>query len=69
MNKYINNTSDNNYMIIIDEIEKVRSRNNVNLMDILRLSFNHAPEESKKIMAKINNEDDEISRLFKKLSI
>ena len=69
MHKDINNTADNSYMIIIDEIEKVRSRNNVNWMDILRLSFKHAPEESKKIMAKINNEDDEISRLFKKLSI
>ena len=69
MNKDINNTTDNSYMIIIDEIEKVRSRNNVNWMDILRLSFKHAPEESKIIMAKINNEDDEISRLFKKLSI
>ena len=69
MNKDTNNTTDNSYLIIIDEIEKVRSRNNVNWMDILRLSFKHAPEESKKIMAKINNEDDEISRLFKKLSI
>jgi len=68
MSEEINNYSDSNYMIIIDEIEKVRSRNNVNWMDILRLSFKHAPEESKKIMAKINNEDDEISRLFKKLS-
>lgn len=69
MNKDTNNSTDNSYLIIIDEIEKVRSRNNVNWMDILRLSFKHAPEESKKIMAKINNEDDEISRLFKKLSI
>ena len=69
MNKDRNNSKDNSYMIIIDEIEKVRSRNNVNWMDILRLSFKHAPEESKKIMSKINNEDDKISRLFKKLSI
>ena len=69
MNKDRNNSKDNSYMIIIDEIEKVRSRNNVNWMDILRLSFKHAPDESKKTMAKINNEDDEISRLFKKLSI
>jgi hypothetical protein len=69
MNTDKDNSSDNNYMMIINEIEKVRCRNNVNWMDILRLSFKHAPEESKKIMAKINNEDDEISRLFKKLSI
>ncbi len=62
-----NNTE--KYLKIIDEIEAVRSRNNVNWMDILRLSFVHAPEESKKIMAKINREDNRISNLFEQLSI
>ena len=56
------------YLEIIDEIEKVRSRNNVNWMDILRLVFKHSPEEAKKLMKKINEEDDRISELFKKLS-
>ena len=37
------------YLKIIDEIEKVRTRNNVNWMDILRLAFTHAPEEAKKL--------------------
>ena len=56
------------YLNIIDEIEKIRSKNNVNWMDVLRLAFKHSPEEAKKLMQKINNEDDRISELFKKLS-
>ena len=62
---------DNNvehYLKIIDEIEKIRKKNNVNWMDVLRLAFKNAPQESKKLMKKINNADDQISALFKKLS-
>ncbi len=55
------------YLKIIDEIEKVRTRNNVNWMDILRLAFTYAPEEAKELMKKINTADDEISQLLKKL--
>ena len=55
------------YLKIIDEIEKVRTRNNVNWMDVLRLAFTHAPEESKNLMQKINTADDEISKLLKRL--
>ena len=55
------------YLSIIDEIEKVRTRNNVNWMDILRLAFTHAPNEAKDLMKKINVSDDEISSLLKKL--
>jgi methionyl-tRNA formyltransferase len=53
---------------IIDEIEKIRSKNNVNWMDVLRLAFTHAPNEARAIMAKINNDDNRISELLKKLS-
>ena len=56
------------YLNIIDEIEKIRTKNNVNWMDILRISFTHAPEETKKMMKKIDHEDNRISRLVKKLS-
>ena len=56
------------YLKIIDEIEKVRTQNNVNWMDILRLTFTHAPEEAKKLMKKIDHEDKRISELVKKLS-
>ena len=62
-----NNKQIEHYLKIIDEIEKVRTRNNVNWMDILRLAFIHAPEDAKELMKKINTADDEISELLKKL--
>ena len=48
------------YLKIIDDIEKVRSKNNVNWMDILRLAFIHAPEDAKELMKKIDHEDTQI---------
>ena len=56
------------YLEIIDEVEKVRSENNMNWMDILRLAFTHAPKEAKELMEKIDHEDNRISELVKKLS-
>jgi len=56
------------YLKIIGEIEKIRTQNNVNWMDVLRLAFKHAPNEAKKLMKKINEEDNKISELFRKLS-
>tara|TARA_Y100000031_G_C7996254_1_gene281528 strand:- start:349 stop:552 length:204 start_codon:yes stop_codon:yes gene_type:complete len=56
------------YLKIIDEIEKVRTKNNVNWMDLLRLAFTHAPEEAKGLMKKIDHEDTRISDLVKELS-
>ena len=56
------------YLTIIDEIEKIRTRNNVNWMDVLRLAFTHAPKEAKELMKKIDHEDNRISDLVKNLS-
>ena len=53
---------------IIDEIEKIRSKNNINWMNILRLAFKYAPEEARAIVSKINSDDQRISGLLKKLS-
>jgi methionyl-tRNA formyltransferase len=53
---------------IINEIEKVRSKNNVNWMDILRLAFEHAPDKARQIISKINKDDTRISELLKQLS-
>ena len=52
----------------IDKIEQVRTRNNVNWMDILRLGFTHAPEETRALIGKINQEDSRISDLYRKLA-
>jgi len=52
----------------IDQIEKIRSRNNVNWMDILRLAFALDPKSTTKIMKKINYDDKKISNLLNKIS-
>lgn len=52
---------------IIDEIERIRSANNVNWMDILRLAFKSSPAEAKVLINRINTDDNRISRLFAKL--
>lgn len=53
-----------NDLEIIDEVEKVRTKNNKNWMDILRIAFKHAPEEARPILAEINKSDGKISRLL-----
>jgi|TARA_B110000858_G_C17343816_1_gene267868 hypothetical protein len=56
-----------NYNKTINQIQKIRSRNNVNWMNILKLAFKFAPKEASKIMSKINSDDKKISILLKKL--
>ena len=56
------------YLKIIDEIEKVRTKNNVNWMDVLRIAIKSSPDETIKLMKRINKSDSKISDLFKKLS-
>ena len=53
---------------IIDAIEKVRSKNNINWMNVLRLAFKHSPSEARDIVAKINEDDKKIGNLLKQLS-
>ncbi len=55
------------YINIINKIEKIRSKNNVNWMDLLRLSFSLSPKRAKKLIRKINLEDKRISNLLKEL--
>jgi len=58
----------NYYLKIINKIEKIRTKNNVNWMGILRLAFKHAPKDASKLMQRVNSEDKKISLLLKKLS-
>ncbi len=58
----------NNYLKVIKQIEKIRSKNNVNWMNILRLAFKLDPKNAAKIMRKINYDDKKISNLLNKLS-
>jgi uncharacterized membrane protein len=58
----------NKYLSVISKIEKIRSKNNVNWMNILRLAFKLDANQAKKIMQKINYDDKKISQLLNKLS-
>ena len=57
--KYYNN--------LINQIEKIRKKNNKNWMDLLRLSFRYNPTEAKKILKEIFKEDKRVNRLLKEL--
>jgi|TARA_B100000929_G_C15426909_1_gene393333 hypothetical protein len=56
------------YLKIINQIQKIRSKNNVNWMGLLKLSFKHAPKEAINLVKKIDSDDKKISNLLKKLS-
>ena len=57
-----------NYNKIINQIQRIRSKNNVNWMNILKLAFKLDPHNASKIMKKINYDDKKISILLNKLS-
>tara|TARA_Y200000002_G_scaffold371816_1_gene368910 strand:- start:1272 stop:1478 length:207 start_codon:yes stop_codon:yes gene_type:complete len=58
----------NKYLKIINQIQKTRSKNNVNWMNILKIAIKNSPNETIKTMKKINTNDNQISNLFKNLS-
>ena len=60
--------SNQKYLQIINQIKKIRSKNNVNWMNVLKLAFKIDPKSAVKIMKKINYDDKKISHLLNKLS-
>lgn len=58
----------NKNFLIIDKIEKIKSKNNKNWMDLLRLAFTKAPKETTKIMSEVFKHDEKISKLIKQLT-
>ena len=57
-----------NYNKIINQIQRVRSKNNINWMNLLKLAFELDPGKAKNIMKKINYDDKKISSLLKRLT-
>lgn len=55
------------YLKIIDQIERVRTKNNVNWMDILRVALKADLKSTLRLLQKINTSDKKISKLFEKL--
>ena len=58
-----------NKLKLIDQIEGIRKKNNKNWMDILRIAFKFAPNQTASVLAQIYNQDKKINRLAKKLTI
>lgn len=54
------------YLKIIKKIEKVRTNNNVNWMDVLRVALKADPQNTLLLLRKINSSDKQISKLFEK---
>ena len=67
MKKKLFNT-DNKYLRIINKIEKIRKKNNVNWMNILRIAFKNNPKATARVMSKIYSDDKRIGLLVKKLT-
>ena len=55
------------YLAIIDKVEKTRTNNNINWMNLLRIAIKQSPEETIKVLKKINSNDNKISKLLKKI--
>ena len=55
-------------LTLINKIQKIRSKNNVNWMNMLRLAFKFDPKSASKIMSKIYIDDQRISKMVKQLT-
>ena len=64
---FMNKNKLKSYLLLIKQIEKVRAKNNKNWMDLYRLAFSKAPQESIKIVKKILKKDLTVSAIAKKL--
>lgn len=53
---------------IIDDIQNIRSKNNINWMNILKIAFRHAPKETRKVFKEIVYSDNKISKLSEELA-
>ena len=52
---------------LVNQIQKIRSKNNKNWMDLLRLSLKLDHKSTSKILSEIYKDDQKISGLAKKL--
>ena len=52
------------FLKALNKIEKIRSKNNKNWMDVLRLAVKNAPNEAIRLMVEITKKDKQISDTF-----
>ena len=58
----------NKSLKLINKIQNIRSKNNVQWMDLLRLALKLDPKKTSKLLFKILNYDQEISKIAKQLA-
>lgn len=58
----------NSEEIIINKIEEIRKKNNINWMNILRIAMKNQPDLTKKVLNRINKNDRNISKLLSNLA-
>lgn len=63
----IKNNSANYYLNVINKIEKVRKKNNINWMNILRIAFKSSPMNTSEVFKQIHVSDEKINQISKKL--
>ena len=54
-------------LAIVNQVKKIRTKNNTCWMELLKLALEYAPEKSKKVLKKINKNDKQITSLIGKL--
>jgi len=52
---------------VVDKIQEIRSKNNVNWMNLLKLALRLDPKKTSEILSKIYADDEKISKLVSKL--
>ena len=55
-------------LILVNKIEKIRTKNNKNWMDLLRLSIKLDLKKTSKILKEIYKDDKKISKLANKIN-
>ena len=56
-----------NKLKIIDNVQSIRSKNNKNWMDVLRLAYSLDPKKTSKLIKSISKNDNKITNVLKKL--
>ena len=65
--KKINSKKIKKGLKLVNQIQKIRSNNNKNWMDLLRLSLKLDHKSTSKILSQIYKDDQKISKLAKKI--
>ncbi len=64
-----NTTKIKKSLVLINKIEKIRSKNNINWMDVLRIALKNAPNETIKLIKVINQTDKKVSNLLGRIKL